>query len=199
MARSGAVPVVNGRASSARRSDRFLTGLVTARSVTFVSHVHPDPDSLGSMLGLAHLVETRLGKPTRLTRDGVINRAENRTMVELLDLELVPVEELTWEEGDVLVMVDSQPNTGRHSFDAERPLYAVIDHHETPGNLEGVAFVDVRHSLGATCSIVTSYLMEQGLEVPTRVATALLYGIETELAGYPREASDLDDNALIHL
>ena len=78
------------------RSDRFLAALESASRVTFVSHVHPDPDSLGSMMGLAHLVETRLGKPTRLTRDGLISRAENRAMVELLDLDLVPVEEVDW-------------------------------------------------------------------------------------------------------
>src|SRR6202030_4130085 len=101
-------------------------------SVTFVSHVHPDPDSLGSMMGLAHLVETCLGKPTRMTRDGLISRAENRAMVELLHLDLVPVDELSHEEDERIVMVDSQPHTGRHSLDPKRLLYAVIDHHGTP-------------------------------------------------------------------
>src|SRR5215210_1791588 len=66
-----------------RRSDRFLIGLHPFDRVVFVSHVQPDPDSLGSMLGLAHLVETRFGLPTRLSRDGLINRAENRAMVDL--------------------------------------------------------------------------------------------------------------------
>src|ERR1043166_6667907 len=76
---------VNGKATTQlRRSDRFLAGLEDFRSVTFVSHVHPDPDALGSMVGLAHLVETCQGKPTRLTRDGQICRAENRAMVDLL-------------------------------------------------------------------------------------------------------------------
>ncbi len=75
---------VNGSKSSlTRRSDRFLSGLADYKSVTFVSHVHPDPDSLGSMVGLAHLVETCLGMPTRLTRDGDVCRAENRAMVDL--------------------------------------------------------------------------------------------------------------------
>src|SRR5436309_3143454 len=81
------------RTTPARRSDLFLAGLEEASAVTFISHVHPDPDSLGSMLGLAHLVETVLGKPTRLTRDGLISRAENRAMVEYLDIPLVPLEE----------------------------------------------------------------------------------------------------------
>lgn len=199
MARRSADSTINGRPRLARRSDRFLAGLTDARSVAFVSHVHPDPDSLGSMLGLAHLVETCLGKPTRLIRDGLISRAENRAMVDLLDVELVPIEEVAWQPGEALVMVDSQPNTGRHSFNGDAPLYAVIDHHETPGDLDGVPFVDVRRGLGATCSVVTSYLMEQGISLPRRIATGLLYGIETELSGYPREASSLDDGALLYL
>jgi len=62
-----------------------------------------------------------------------------------------------------------------------------------------VPFVDVRRGLGATCSLVTSYLMEQEIPIPVRVATALLYGIETELCGYPREASAIDDGALLYL
>src|SRR5437588_10781295 len=90
-------------------SDQFLASLKGASLVTFVSHVHPDPDSLGSMLGLAHLVETCLGKTTRLTRDGLISRAENRAMVELLDIDLVPIHEIEWQPNEVIVMVDSQP------------------------------------------------------------------------------------------
>src|SRR5205807_5274715 len=51
----------------------------------------------------------------------------------------------------------------------------------------------------ATASLVASYLMEQNIVVPPDLATGLLYGIETELSGYPREACDLDDRALLFL
>src|SRR5262249_4394076 len=198
MARNGAEPASNGKGTLSRRSDRFLTGLEDATAVTFVSHINPDPDSLGSMMGLAHLVETALGKPTRLTQDGLIGRAENRAMVKLLDIDLEPIDDVAWREGEVIVMVDSQPKTGRHSVElrarnTERrtedcsaagaprseygaPLHAVIDHHDTPGDLDGVPFVDVRRSLGATCSLVTSYLIEQNIALPKRLATGLLYG-----------------------
>ena len=117
MARRSAEPGCNGKTHSTRRSDRFLAGLANAESVILVSHVHPDPDSLGSMLGLAHLIDVCLDKPTCLTRDGAICRAENRALVENLKLQLEPIEDMTWKEGDALVMVDSQPNTGRHNFD----------------------------------------------------------------------------------
>ena len=73
----------------ARKSDRFLSNLSQASRVTLVTHVNPDPDSLGSMMALAHLIGEKLGIPTRLTRDGLISRAENRAMVDLLEIDLV--------------------------------------------------------------------------------------------------------------
>lgn len=200
MARRSADPDSTAKqATGLRRSDRFLSGLQAADRVVFVSHVQPDPDGLGSMLGLAHLVDHKLGKPTLITRDGLISRAENRAMVEVLGLDLVRVEDVNWAAGDAVVMVDSQPKTGRHTFAESVPLYAVIDHHDTPGELEGVAFTDIRASHGATCTVVTKYLREQEVTLPERVATALLYGIESEMAGYPREASSADDDALLYL
>src|SRR5690242_6984045 len=104
MAQHSATSGANGNEPPSKRSDRFLEGLRDAKSVTFVSHVHPDPDSLGSMMGLAHLVDACLGKPTRLVRDGVISRAENRAMVELLDIDLCPVEKVVWTPGEAVVM-----------------------------------------------------------------------------------------------
>jgi nanoRNase/pAp phosphatase (c-di-AMP/oligoRNAs hydrolase) len=199
MARRSAEPGTNGKGPHTRKSDQFLAGLEKASSVTFISHVHPDPDSLGSMMGLAHLVESCLDKPVRLTRDGLIGRAENRAMVDMLGLDLEPIEDISWHKREALVMVDSQPNTGRHNFDPTFPLYAVVDHHDTPGDVDDIPFVDVRCGLGATCSLVTSYLKEQKVVLTERVATGLLYGIETELSGYPREASSLDDDALLYL
>src|SRR5206468_9001543 len=117
------------------------------------SHVHPDPDSLGSMVGLAHLIENKVGIPVQITQDGGICRAENRTMVETLDLQLTPIHRIKWSDDEAVIMVDSQPKTGRHSFNGEANIYAVIDHHNTPGDLDGVPFLDIRRSAGATCSL----------------------------------------------
>jgi nanoRNase/pAp phosphatase (c-di-AMP/oligoRNAs hydrolase) len=185
--------------SKTRRSDRFLSGLQSASRVVFVSHVQPDPDSLGSMWGLAHLVGERLHKPWLLTQDGGIFRAENRAMVDLLHLDLTPIDDYKRLPDDLIVMVDSQPGTGRHTLDRIGTVSAVIDHHVTPGDVSGVAFTDVRPDLGATCTIVTKYLSEQRVEIPDKLATALLYGIETELSGSPREGTPADDDAIAYL
>src|SRR5438874_13189429 len=110
-------------ATISRRSDRFLSGLEAFQGAILVSHVHPDPDSLGSMVGLAHLIETCVGIPTQVTQDGAICRAENRAMVEALDLHLTPIEQISWNDQEAVVMVDSQPKTGRHSFNGDASIY----------------------------------------------------------------------------
>ncbi len=186
----------NGNPSDGCPSERFLEGLADFKSVTFISHIHPDPDSLGSMMGLAHLVSRKLRLPSRMTRDGFIGRAENRAMVDCLKMELTPLEDAEWAPGEAVVMVDSQPNTGRHTLPPDVPIYAVIDHHDTPGKVRGVPFVDIRSDVGATCTLIASYLIEQDVSLPPRTATGLFYGIESELTGWPREASPLDDRAL---
>ena len=151
------------------------------------------------MLGIQALVEHRFPeKPVVLTVDGMIARAENRAMVDLLEIPLVPIRAVVITPETGVIMVDTQPRTGRRASEADSPQL-VIDHHETGGDLMGVRFRDVRDQMGATSTMVTGYLLEQGVAVSSRLATALLYGIESETSGYPREASSLDDGALVWL
>ncbi len=181
------------------RSDRLLAVLEPYDRVVAVSHVNPDPDSLASMLGIRELVEKCLpGKPVILTVDGMIARAENRAMVELIPIPLTPIRSVAIDRKTAVVMVDTQPHTGRRSNESAKPQ-VVVDHHETGGDLEGVEFQDIRTHMGASSTIVTGYLLEQKVVVSPQLATALLYGIESETTGYPREACSLDDGALVWL
>ena len=186
-------------AARQQRSERLLATLAPSPRVVLVSHVNPDPDALASMLGLKALIDHCLpGKSVTLTMDGMIARAENRAMVELVPIALSPVESVPFDAGTAVIMVDSQPHTGRRASESAVPR-VVIDHHETGGVLTGVAFHDLRPHVGATCTIVTGYLLECHVSISPRLASALLYGIESEVSGYPREASSLDDGALVWL
>lgn len=181
------------------RCERLLEVIRPFRRVVVVSHVNPDPDSLASMLGIKALVEAvQPGKPVILTVDGMIARSENRAMVELIPIALVPVEQVEVDSETALVMVDTQPRTGRRHSEAVMP-HVVIDHHETGGDTATALFRDIRTHLGATSTMVTGYLLEQRVLTSPALATALLYGIDSETTGYPREASPLDDGALIWL
>lgn len=181
------------------RSDRFLATLEPYRRIVLASHVNPDPDALASMLGLEALILAKLpAKSVVVTVDGLIARAENRAMVDLIPIPVAPVEHIQFDDETALVMVDTQPHTGRRGSEVTTPV-AVLDHHETGGDLGGVAFHDIRPMVGATSTMVTGYLLEQNIVVSPRVATALLYGIDSETSGYPREACPSDDGALVWL
>ncbi len=182
-----------------QRSERLLASLASFPKVVLISHVNPDPDALASMLGLKALLEhSQPGKTVTLTYDGLIARAENCAMVELVPVPVVPVADVPIDAATAVIMVDSQPHTGRRASEAAVPR-VVIDHHETGGVLTGVDFRDIRPNMGATSTIITGYLLESHVAVSPTLATALLYGIESEIAGYPREASSLDDGALVWL
>lgn len=193
-------PVVSGTPNRPQRSERFLSAVEPYNRVVLVSHVNPDPDALASMLGLQTLLGAkRPGLPITLTQDGMIARAENQAMVSLLEIPLVPEGSVTLDDSTCVIMVDTQPrNTGRIGGGPLQPQI-VLDHHETPGALDGVRFRDIQPRLGATSTMVTGYLIEQGVGVDRRLATALLYGIESEISGYPRESSPTDDGALVWL
>src|SRR5262245_38469692 len=77
--------------SSSCMSPKFLEALDGYTGFVLVSHVHPDPDSLGSMVALAYLIKKKLKKSCVLTQDGFIGRAENQAMVKCLDIELTPI------------------------------------------------------------------------------------------------------------
>ena len=93
-------------------------------------------------------------------------------------------------------MVDSQPNTGRHTFGDVPALRGHRPPH-TPGDLDDVPFVDVRPTLGATCTLVDPLPDRAGRARSRRGwRRPCMYGIETEVSGYPREATHVDDGAL---
>lgn len=185
--------------SAAPSLDQLIRTLRPFKRIVLVSHINPDPDALASMLGLEALFNKCLpDTPVTLSIDGMIARAENQAMVELLEIPLVPVASIPFDSETAIVMVDTQPQTGQRANESTPPT-VVLDHHETPGRLESVLFHDIRPELGATTTLVTGYLRERRIEVSRRMATALLYGIESEQAGYPRESSAADDECLVWL
>ena len=71
----------------------------------------------------------------------------------------------------------------------------VIDHHPAYADYPGVPFLDLRDAYGATSTILTEYLRDSRLEVESKIATALFYGITAETQDLGREATPADIEA----
>ena len=189
------------------RHDRLLRSLEGAASVVVVTHDNPDPDAIASAWGVVYLVERMLKVPARIVAGGVITRAENRRMVDLLHPPLELVEDCDLEEDCRVVVVDTQHPARLDGLRAGDVLSAVIDHHshERSSNGNGsrerpaVKFRDIRPNVLATSSMVAGYLKSLDL-VPDRIlATALLYGIHTDAQGWDAKFSRTDRAAIARL
>lgn len=200
------------RARGRAQAARLLKVLKDKRRILITCHRHPDPDALGSGLALAHLLEKVLPEASveiavKGTLGGGINAAFTRHVK--LDLSEWDDDRLLDRQRpdafDAVVLCDVQPAfpfsplpEGLEKLDMQLPT-AIIDHHRARGRRPAAPFVDIRPDVGATGSIVFSYFMELGVEVPRDIAATLLYAIESDLAGAAGEPSELDNMALSNL
>ncbi len=177
---------------------KIEAALKSTKRLVVLTHDNPDPDSVSSALALAYIVKNKFKVPTVIKYGGIIGRAENRAMIRLLGFRIMPLSDSDFKPGVDFALVDMQPNTGNSSFPKNRKPAIVIDHHPLRKATKA-DFIDVRTDYGATATILTEYLFESGLEIPSKLATALSYGISSETQDLGREARDRDIQAYLAL
>ncbi|MFH1724948.1 MAG: DHH family phosphoesterase [Elusimicrobiota bacterium] len=164
-------------------------------TLLILTHDHPDPDGIASAWALAHLVHARCGARTRIAYGGVIGRRENRMMVKSLAIPAHPLRksdlECSWT-----AVVDSQPPFKNNRFPANRHPDILIDHHPRSARTQA-DFLLIDKTVGATSTILVEMLAAAGTRVPTRLATALVYGIGSETQNLGREAGPRDVSAYL--
>jgi nanoRNase/pAp phosphatase (c-di-AMP/oligoRNAs hydrolase) len=141
-----------------------------------LTHDYPDPDALASAYALQHLAERTFGIKGRIVYGGIIGRSENREMAKILRLPIHRVHATDFEKYQTVALVDTQPGFGNNSLPPKRKATIVVDQHAS--NVQPTAectIIDT--SAGATSVILAQALLESKTEIPTRLATALVYGI----------------------
>ena len=169
--------------------------------VLILTHDNPDPDALASGKALSFLLKEAWGIPSRLIYSGLVARAENQAMLNLLTPE--------WEFSDTLpnlkdfsavAQVDTQPGAGNNRLNTIQPAHIVIDHHNPVREMmESVPFADVRTNIGATVTMLYQYLDAAHLQPDSFLATAMFYGLKTDTRGLSRGVSSADEAAFVRL
>jgi len=160
--------------------------LGNARKVLITSHVRPDGDAVGSLLGLG-LALQNAGKTVQMVLvDGVPSSFD---YLEGSD----QVRKEAQEDFDTFITVDCADfkRVGK-SFQSVRKPDINIDHHITNerfGELNLIEGKDV-----ATAAILTKYLPAWGYEITRPIAAALLTGIITDTLGF--RTSNMTSEAL---
>jgi len=167
------------------RAAKFLPILVQA---------DPDPDGIASAMAVRALLRRRPATMPIVTL-GQVTRPENRRFVELMGIEVERVTRAELRRYEHLIAVDVQPG-GLGPLPAR---IAVIDHHPPEAGYSAM-FRDIRPENGATATMLTQYLRaDETCRLSRRLATALLYGIQTDTALLTRGARPEDVLAYVFL
>jgi bifunctional oligoribonuclease and PAP phosphatase NrnA len=150
--------------------------LKNAKSIVVASHVRPDGDAVGSLLGLG-LALRDAGKSVQMVlADGVPSSFKH---LEGSDLILKKPE----GEHDTFITVDCADlkRVGR-VFEGLGQPDINIDHHITNEKFGKLNLIEMEEV--ATAAILTNHLPEWGYEITKPIAAALLTGIVTDTLGF---------------
>jgi nanoRNase/pAp phosphatase (c-di-AMP/oligoRNAs hydrolase) len=179
--------------------DRLVQYARGHRKGLILTHDNPDPDSLASAVALAHIIERMAGVEAVVAYGGIVGRAENRALVRVLKLPVVPISRVVFEDYDLICMVDTQPEQGNHSLPARHFPDVVIDHHPERPETRLAPIADVGEEVGATSTVVVEYFRASGLQMPPPIATALYYGIKADTRDLGRQTTPADVDAYLWL
>jgi len=180
--------------------EALLAALHGRRSLLICTHNNPDPDALAAAVGLRLLVTRTQRMRCRIVYGGIIGRAENRTMMKLLRLGAERFRRSLLRPNPAVALVDTQPGARNSPLPDPVIPAVVIDHHRPlRKRTAAAAFADVRVEYGSSSTIVTEYLRGHKIAIPRMVATALLYGIQTDTMGLGRGGLQQDIRAMQYL
>lgn len=160
--------------------ERLLKFMASGRRelspLLILTHDHPDPDGLASAWALQYLAEKVFKIRTRIAYGGIIGRHENKEMARRLRLPVHKLRPSDLKNYDSIALVDTQPAFGNNSFPKKRRAAIVIDQHPS-AEKPNADFIAVDTSVGATSVLLAQALLASDVEIPRKLATALVYGI----------------------
>jgi phosphoesterase RecJ-like protein len=159
-----------------------------AGRIVIFAHQHPDPDALGSGLGLAHTLRA-LGKDALVACPDP-PPASYATFLPGLDTVVTTLEGLPF---DLVVALDAGDMTryGDLYFRYEGLLHAApilnIDHHSTSHGCGAVNIIDPKAA--ATAELIALWLAQEDIAIDTDAAKCLLAGIITDTRAFEFDAT----------
>lgn len=161
------------------------TLLQNAQTVLVLSHIRPDGDAVGSLLGLGLALQDAGKDVTMVLSDGVPSNFRHLTGSNLITRR---------DKGnsDLIVTVDCADVARTGNILSERPVDLNIDHHITNQNFGKLNLVDP--TAVATSAILASLLPELGLPLNRPIAEALLTGLVSDTIGF--RTSNMTPDAL---
>ncbi|NMC60485.1 MAG: potassium transporter TrkA, partial [Candidatus Methanofastidiosa archaeon] len=184
-----------------KKRDKLQKILEKSKSLAIIMHDNPDPDAMSS----AYALKTIAGKynvKTDIYYGGEIGHEGNKIMVELLKWNFIKITEhkkQVLREYEKIALIDMPNISNSIICPTEIKPDIIIDHHYTDEETLNAEFSDIRPKVGATATIMTSYLRDFGIDVNEDLATGLMYGILIDTNSFKREFEKEDTEAVYYL
>jgi len=155
--------------------------------------IHGDPDGIGSGLGVQVVLKERFGIKSEIFCPGLISFPQNKSLVNLAGIDLIPVDSFDPEKyQNNVVLVDCVKNDL-----VENPL-VVIDHHEHEKEEEVKAqFKHIDKKVGACVTIVLKMLSHYQIKLDNhkKIVLAMAYGIKSDTENFGPDSTEEDLDA----
>jgi len=182
--------------SKEKRLRALIQGQLLGGKMAIVLQTNPDPDSLSSGVALKRYAKA-FGLDSDLVYDGVVGHAQNRTLVNMLELNLHEAHTIDFTKYSSFALVDVATHANC-SLPKDILPTIIIDHHSVPSGEVRGRYVDTT-LVGANATIMTNYLRYGGIEVDGATAAALVVGILTDTMYFTRGAKAPDFSAFEYL
>lgn len=158
-------------------AEAFRRQVGNGRQVLISTHIHPDPDAVGSALAAAEMVAQIGGKPTIVLESRFAPRLERLPGTEFI---LSHAAGAALPAFDVALVVDcgNQSRVGTVESLLDKLFIVNVDHHISNDHFGGLNIVDVESA--ATGELLFLILRELGLTLSPTLATNLYAGILTD-------------------
>jgi len=137
-----------------------LRQAIKGKKVLILTHNNPDPDAIATGWALSFLLKEKFKIGSVLVYGGLITRAENRTMIRLLNIAIQPLEMVNIHSFRTVALVDTQSGSGNNSLPLSVKPSIVIDHHGLRKSTQDVEFTDVRPNCGIPVFLAVYLLLK---------------------------------------
>lgn len=150
--------------------------LQEAQSVLIASHIRPDGDAVGSLLGLGLALQAAGKRVQLILSDGVPSSFKHLPGADAIQYRAK-------ENADLTIALDAADlkRLGK-AFGAHPQIDICIDHHISNERFARLNLVEA--DMPATAAVLARYLPQWGFEITPQVAAALLTGILTDTIGF---------------
>ena len=172
-----------------------LIDVLKGHDVVIQTHNYPDPDAIATAFALRYLLGL-YNINARCVYCGKIDKLSTQLMIKELHIDIALADTRPPRDEDYIITVDGQRSNSNFT-DIPGEEVACIDHHPWTTSYE-YKFVDHR-AYGACATIIVDYFLDNDIDIPADIATALLYAIKVDTNNFCRRVTEEDIKAFAKL